>query len=920
MKTVEWHKLKEVFNEAIDLLEDERATFLEKHDESICREVEKLIKAHEEAEDFINESAFVDVGLIDENEADFYIGKQIDDYKIQAEIGHGGMGTVYLAAKTDETFDKKVAIKLIKRGMDTSAVLKRFVMERKILAQLENPNIASLIDGGSTKDGLPYLVMEYIEGEPITKFCDSHQYSIEERLELFRKVCSAISYAHQNLVVHRDIKPSNILVTKDGTLKLLDFGIAKLLHPDWSLDTNEATATMFRLMTPEYASPEQIRGLPITTASDVYSLGVVLYELLSGERPYKIESRLPQEVAQIILTEEPIKPSAISNFKFQISNSKSKSETNPNNEQLTKDNEQKINPKFQIPNLKLLRGDLDNIILKALRKEPERRYQSVQEFSEDIRRHLVGLPVTATADTRFYRIGKFVKRHRFDVALAAIIFLSLLAGITATAWQTRRANLEREKAERRFNESRKLTTFLMSDVLDALGVNAGNAKVQKDLAQNTLTYLDNLAKEESEDGVLLGELASAYVKLGKIQDSTLNETDASIQSFQKAVELNRQRVALAPNDTAIKRDLVGALGSLSELLIGVEGKTKWFEVCGEILNLQKEILETEPHNVKDLVSLAGSYQSRGEMFDNLKRRDEAVSDYRNALSLIEKAINLSKDSAQTPQEKADLSHKYIWQGEIYAGLEDWQNSANSNRTAGEIAETVWRENPNLMQALRHTVSSHRRLGSALEKLGDLTGMLENFQYSLRLISEERVRNPGARELKHGEAMYDIRVGTALHKVGEAKQAFEMVKRGLALDREAIAENTDRASSIQYSFETFGHAAEFFAATNQNAEAVAVYKEWAQYYEKLLEQKPQEKNLMIEISNIYASIGDVHARFNKETKTVSATNRTELNSAKNYYQKSLNQLRQIQNPNADVQDSIKTIEAKSAQCSLILPAS
>jgi serine/threonine protein kinase len=219
------------------------------------------------------------------------------------------MGSFYLEVKADESFDKKVAIILIKRGMATGAVLKRFVMERKILAQLENPNIASLLDGGSTSDGLPYLVMEFVEGLPVTKFCESNHLDIFDRLELFQKICSAVSYAHQNLVVHRDLKPSNILVTKDGIPKLLDFGIAKLLHPDWSLETDEATATMFRLMTPEYASPEQIRGLPITTSSDVYSLGVVLYELLSGTRPYKIESRLPQEIAEIILTEEPLRPS-----------------------------------------------------------------------------------------------------------------------------------------------------------------------------------------------------------------------------------------------------------------------------------------------------------------------------------------------------------------------------------------------------------------------------------------------------------------------------------------------------------------------------------------------------------------------------------------------------------------------------------
>ena len=260
MDSLKWQRIKEVFNATLNLPEDERAPFLAKHDEILRREVQKLLSANDSAEDFIVEPAFLEVGFNDDSETDFYLGKEIDGYKILEEIGHGGMGRVYLASRVDESYEKKIAIKLIKRGMDTNAVSRRFMLERKILAQLEHPNIASLIDGGSTTDGLPYLVMEYIEGEPITKFCDSHQFSVEERLELFRKVCAAVSYAHQNLVIHRDIKPSNILVAKDGTPKLLDFGIAKLLHPDWSLDTADATATMFRLMTPEYASPEQIRG------------------------------------------------------------------------------------------------------------------------------------------------------------------------------------------------------------------------------------------------------------------------------------------------------------------------------------------------------------------------------------------------------------------------------------------------------------------------------------------------------------------------------------------------------------------------------------------------------------------------------------------------------------------------------------
>jgi eukaryotic-like serine/threonine-protein kinase len=907
MNQAEWIKIKEVFNAAIDLPQNERGVVFEKCDENTLNKVRKLINAHENAQNFIEASAIVEVGLFKENEPDFYIGKQIDDYKILKQIGHGGMGTVYLATKLDESFDKKVAIKLIKRGMDTTAVLKRFVMERKILASLENPYIANLIDGGSTSDGLPYLVMEYIEGEPITKFCDANRFSIAERLELFRKVCSAVSYAHQNLVVHRDIKPSNILVTKDGTPKLLDFGIAKLLNPDWSLETVETTATMFRLMTPKYASPEQIRGLTITTASDVYSLGVVLYELLSGERPYKIESRMPQDVANVILTEEPRKPSEAATQR------RGDTETQRKLFASTNFDEQNISPS---PNLRVsasqLRGDLDNIILKALRKEPERRYSSVQEFSEDIRRHLANLPITARPDTLIYRTDKFIRRHRFGVAAGLLIFLSLLSGITATTWQAYRANIEREKAERRFNESRKLSKFLMTDVFDSLGMTSGTGKIQKDLVENTLVYLDNLAKEESEDLALLGELANAYIKLGNVQNSTINDTEAALHSFEKAVELEQRRIELAPQDAKVKRDLVGAKFKAGEILLHREGIVRWLEVIDEIQNLQREIVAADPENAEDSFNLAGTYQTRGEVFAKLKRQEEARSDYKNALQLIETAIISTKNSARTPQEKIGLSQKYIWQGEVYASLEDWQNSAESNRIAGEIAETVWRENPALIQALRNISSSHRQLALAFEKLGDFQSALQNYQYSLRFIDEAANKNPSLRELKRAKAVYEIRVGMALYKVGETKQAIAMVEHGLDLERQCIIENSDRAGSIQYGSETYGSAGEFFVGIGESQKAIIVYSEWAKNFDELRQKRPSELNSN-QLAGIYSSVGDVYSKFDIETKTVKASNQNHLNDAILSYQKALNELHQMPKSNSDIQELILEIEEKSVQC-------
>ena len=299
MSTTRIERKKQLFEEALDQPESRRLAFLDSacsDDPTLRREVERLVEAHEEAGSFL-ESPILVADLPPDGEASL-TGQHIGPYRVERELGRGGMGTVYLAVRDDEQYNKQVAIKVIKRGMDTDSVIQRFRRERQILASLDHPNIARLLDGGVTADRLPYFVMEYIEGQSITEYADAHKLSTIDRLKLFRTVCAAIQFAHQNLVIHRDIKPGNILVTKDGTPKLLDFGIAKLLDAELWDETVEQTATSVRLMTPEYASPEQVRGAAVTTASDVYSLGVVLYELLSGHPPYRFTSR--RKVARLI--------------------------------------------------------------------------------------------------------------------------------------------------------------------------------------------------------------------------------------------------------------------------------------------------------------------------------------------------------------------------------------------------------------------------------------------------------------------------------------------------------------------------------------------------------------------------------------------------------------------------------------------
>lgn len=350
------------------------------------------------------------------------VGRHIGPYKVLREIGHGGMGVVYLAARDDREYKKRAAIKLVKRGMDTNSILRRFRNERQILADLDHPNIAKLLDGGTTEDGLSYFVMDYVEGLPIDLYCDTHKLPTAERLKLFRMVCSAVEYAHQQGAVHRDLKPSNVLVTAEGVPKLLDFGIAKLLNPELSSQTMEPTATL-RPMTPEYASPEQARGQAITPASDIYSLGVLLYELLTGHRPYRIKNHTPQEIERVICEEEPEKPSTMISRIEEIIKP-----DGTNRVTITPESVSKTRDGQPSTLRRRLAGDIDNIVMTALRKEPERRYASVEQFSADIRRHLEGLPVTARKDTLWYCTAKFIKRNRAGaLAVLAGMILALVA-------------------------------------------------------------------------------------------------------------------------------------------------------------------------------------------------------------------------------------------------------------------------------------------------------------------------------------------------------------------------------------------------------------------------------------------------------------------------------------------------------------
>ncbi len=413
-----WERIKEIFATVIDEpLELRRAKAAElcDGDERLRSEIDSWLDSYEEADQFLESPAARPPDV----SARRVEGRTFGHYTIEREIGRGGMGAVYIANRSDGEFEQKVALKIVRQSIAEDHVIERFRRERQILASLNHPNIAKLLDGGVSEKGEPYLVMEYVDGHPISEYVVSADLSIDDRLRLFLKVCAGLSYAHHNLVVHRDIKPDNILVTADGEPKLLDFGLAKLVDESLGIDLNQ-TQTAYRALTPAYASPEQMRGEQITTASDVYSLGIVFYELLTGARPLEFQGKGLDEIVRVIETVDPVPPSEKCGSELSAE----------------------------------LRGDLDNIALMAVRREPERRYRTIEAFASDIDLHLNDLPISARPSTFRYAAGKFMSRHRIGVVVAALFLLLTVVGVIATISQADRARREKERAE-------SISTFLV---------------------------------------------------------------------------------------------------------------------------------------------------------------------------------------------------------------------------------------------------------------------------------------------------------------------------------------------------------------------------------------------------------------------------------------------------------------------------
>lgn len=603
-----WRRVEDLYHRALELDESGRAEFLEyscRDDEALQHEVESLLAHEKAAEHFIESPALEVMGKLVANESGITRGapKRIGAYRIIREIGRGGMAVVYLGERDDQNYRKQVAIKMVKPGIDVAQILDRFRNERQTLAALDHSNIVKLLDGGSSEDGSPYLVMEYVEGLPIDQYCDLHKLSIDDRLRLFREVCSAVQYAHENLVIHRDLKPGNILIAKGGVPRLLDFGIAKLLNPE-CFQTPLVTQTDWRPMTPEYASPEQIRGHAITTATDVYSLGLLLFELLTGHRPYRSGGRSLLEMERLVCETAPERPSAVIYRKEEKASSDGAASTAITPEAVS--NQRGLQPtELQ----RRLRGDLDTIVMKALEKDPSRRYATASELSADIGRYLSHEPVLARPASATYRARKYIRRHPVGVTVAAGIVL-LLAGFAVTqSIQLRRITRERDRANHvtEFMEG----MFKVSNPSEARGNSITSREVLDKASKDIDTGLSHDPELQAQMMHVMGDV---YRNLGLFpRAQTL---------FQRSADIRRR--VLGPENAETLRSLDDLAWILNQ-----EGH------AGEAEKLQRQSVDTRRRvfgiknldTLKSMSNLAWTLDREGH-YAEAEKLDREVLDLR----------------------------------------------------------------------------------------------------------------------------------------------------------------------------------------------------------------------------------------------------------------------------------------------------
>ncbi len=798
-----WWFIDSIFSEALGLSPEQREAFLQAacgQDPGLRREVDDLFEAYNASEGFLDDPSewfledpveVVEVPFLPGLDAEEpvvaaaapHIGERIGAYRLLKEIGYGGMGAVYLAERADGQFKQRVALKLIRQGKRSRETVRRFRLEREILARLQHPYIARLLDGGVTDEGLLYFVMEYVNGVPIDQYFEKQDLDLKARLRLFFDVCEAVQYAHQNLVIHRDLKPSNILVTERGQVKLLDFGIAKLLDEAERPEGLPLTQSELRLMTPEYASPEQVRGDPVTTASDVYALGLNLYKLLTGHRAYNLAGKSASEIERIVCEVAPKKLSLVVGLNGKAA--PDETTTRPT-ERLRRQ----------------LSGDLDLIVLKALRKEPERRYASVVEFVDDLRRHLDGLPVKAHQPTMGYRMGKFARRHRFGIAVAAA-FVLLLVGYAGTLF------VKNSEVSQALEKSEQLSEMLVAffeapdpykelgrnvtarELLDAWSV----ARIEAEMPDQPLLQAN-----------LMYALGKTYKGLG-LYDESLAYLDATMDRRRAHLRTPHPDIAEALNELGALYLLQGKYEQGRELL--QEAIAMWRDLPGQHLK-----------EAESLSNLGVLLRRTGDL-------DGAEQRYNEALALQRRAV----------------------QGDHENVAETLNNLGVVERRRGNYAtaESLYTESLEMRRRLLGDI--HPRTALTLHNLGVLIIDQERYEEAdslLRKVLDIRRKVLGEEHPSVGTTLYEL--GYLHRKQGQLDTAESYFEQALAIERKRYGEDHPTLASTYSNLAQLNHnqgdydrAASYYHLTlDVKQKTHGVSSQQAAYYHALIGRLEQDR--------------------------------------------------------------------------------
>ena len=898
-----WRRLDQLFGEASEVPAPEREAWLcalPSDDQPLATELRSLLAAHDRGGDFLQAAVEQAERALGGGPEPELLGRRIGAYRLVRLLGRGGMGAVYLAERADEAFRQRVAVKLLPWALATAEARHRFQLERQTLARLEHPHIARLLDGGETADGLPYLVMEYVDGEPIDQFCERQDLDLVRRLQLFREVCGAVAHAHRNLVVHRDLKPGNILVTADGVVKLLDFGIAKLLPGAETDGTLPLTIAGRLLLTPLFASPEQVRGEPVTTATDVYALGLLLFRLLVGAHPYRFATESPVEVVRVVCDQPPPRPSVAATAGAAG---------------------------LGLPALRRrLRGDLDNIVLKALRKEPERRYASVEALAEDVRRHLGQLPVRARPDTPGYRGAKFARRHRLGLAAAALIAASLLGGLLATVRQAR-------IAERRFQDVRALADSLLFEVHDAIAPLPGSTPARQLLVRNGLAYLDRLAAEAGGDPALELDLAAAYQRVGDVQGNpnqpNLGDIAGALAAYQKARQILGRLLLRSPASPAVRTETARCERRIANALESSGTVGAALDHYRRAVAIEAALAAAAPGDPGRALELARSHISLGDLeswnsdlagglveFAAARRilaglrlqQPAAAAAGRGGpggpgakgtrLAVAPPAAATAGDranfnAAAAVEVQRDLAMTETKTGDALCWLDRCRESLAWHARAIAALESLSGAHPNDADTLHALLTAYLKLGEAMEDLNDAGGRLAAGEKTLAVAERLVAADPRNVFAQRSLSIAHNKLGDTFAAQRRFAEAQARYRAALAL-QQALADRDP--ANIEYRRDlanTYNRIGEALLAEDRPRDAADSLGQGLRLREWLIARDPQDVFPRRDPAISYANLAEVHQRLAQAAGTAPAERRAQWREALGLYQHALSLWTDIQ---------------------------